>query len=38
MRSICRDALVVMEYVLTQTFTKHNVVASMNPQACYTMP
>lgn len=31
MRSICRDALVVMEYVLTQTFMKHNVVASVNP-------
>lgn len=31
MRSICHDALVVMEYVLTQTFKKHNVVASLNP-------
>ena len=38
MRSICHDALVVMEYVLTQTLTKHNVVASVNPLACYTMP
>ena len=31
MRSICRDALVVMEYVQTQTFTKRCVAASVNP-------